>query len=224
MLSDLKFENYRDREGKWTNYKTGRRLVYCKKPTLNLKPFTRIGLWNASIYYRGQVRPKRNVSISGNTGEQSNVVQQESSNPQTEVSTTNVTAVPGTEMSSTIPTANPNGKTTPKVPLDSTNSVGKSDRSPSQDKTANKIQDNKKTHGKSTDTRGRSLKRNKTSQNQKQISSIFKRRESPSNSRSRTKRAFNNDSSSYSPPTPKSNSRSHSYHTDWFDVTVEGDL
>ena len=59
MLSDLKFENYRDADGKWTEYKTGRRFVYCKKPTLNLKPYTKIGLWNASIYYRGQVRPKR---------------------------------------------------------------------------------------------------------------------------------------------------------------------
>ena len=36
MVSDIKFENYRDSEGKWTNYKTGRRFVYCKKPSLNL--------------------------------------------------------------------------------------------------------------------------------------------------------------------------------------------
>ena len=40
MISDIKFENYRDNDGKWTDYKTGRRFVYCKKPSLNLKPFT----------------------------------------------------------------------------------------------------------------------------------------------------------------------------------------
>ena len=58
IISDLKFENYRDRDGKWTAYKTGRRFVYCKKPKLNLKPFIKIGLWNGSLYYREQVRPK----------------------------------------------------------------------------------------------------------------------------------------------------------------------
>ena len=60
MISDLKFENYRDKDGKWTAYKTGRRFVYCKKPKLNLKPSIKIGLWNASLYYREQVRPKPN--------------------------------------------------------------------------------------------------------------------------------------------------------------------
>ena len=58
MVSEIKFENYRDREGKWTSYKTGRRFVYCQKPTLNLKPSVRIGLWNGTLYYREQVRPR----------------------------------------------------------------------------------------------------------------------------------------------------------------------
>ena len=31
MVSEIKFENYRDSEGKWTNYKTTRRFFYCKK-------------------------------------------------------------------------------------------------------------------------------------------------------------------------------------------------
>ena len=55
IVSEIEFENYRDSEGKWTNYKTGRRFVYCKNPSLNLKPITRVGLWNATIYYRGQI-------------------------------------------------------------------------------------------------------------------------------------------------------------------------
>lgn len=69
MVSDIKFENYRDSNGKWTAYKTGRRFVYCKKPNLNLKPFTKIGLWNASIWYKEQVRPTKhdqNQQITGN--------------------------------------------------------------------------------------------------------------------------------------------------------------
>ena len=62
MVSDIKFENYRDKEGKWTSYKTGRRFVYCQKPQLNLKPSVRIGLWNGSLYYREQVRPRWNAT------------------------------------------------------------------------------------------------------------------------------------------------------------------
>ena len=72
MVSDIKFENYRDNDGKWTAYKTGRRFVYCKKPELNLMPFTKIGLWSASIFYRGQIRPTKSdqpvhtSSLAGN--------------------------------------------------------------------------------------------------------------------------------------------------------------
>lgn len=72
MVSEIKFENYRDSNGKWTAYKTGRRFVYCKKPELNLMPFTKIGLWSASIYYKGQIRPSRSAqtehtqSLTGN--------------------------------------------------------------------------------------------------------------------------------------------------------------
>ena len=58
MVSELKFENYRDKDGKWTSYKTGRRFVYCEKPALNLKPTIKIGLWSGSLFYREQVRPK----------------------------------------------------------------------------------------------------------------------------------------------------------------------
>ena len=66
IISDIKFENYRDNNGKWTSYKTGRRFVYCKKPQLNLKPFTKVGLWSASIYYQGQVRPTKLVYSENN--------------------------------------------------------------------------------------------------------------------------------------------------------------
>ena len=67
LVSEMKFENYRDRDGKWTAYKTGRRFVYCKKPKLNLKPFIKIGLWSGSLYYREQVRP--NTRPRNNTGD-----------------------------------------------------------------------------------------------------------------------------------------------------------
>ena len=70
MVSDIKFENYRDSDGKWTSYKTGRRFVYCQKPALNLKPTVKIGLWNGSLYYREQVRPsnvRQNAQIRDET-------------------------------------------------------------------------------------------------------------------------------------------------------------
>ena len=86
MVSDLKFENYRDKDGKWTAYKTGRRFVYCKKPKLNLKPSIRIGLWNASLYYREQVRPTNRTHTK--EGEQHNTGQTEVRNEDTVNETT----------------------------------------------------------------------------------------------------------------------------------------
>lgn len=76
IISDIKFENYRDSNGKWTSYKTGRRFVYCKKPHLNLKPFTKVGIWNASVYYMGQVRPTKNVPSKNNQSSENNNVTQ----------------------------------------------------------------------------------------------------------------------------------------------------
>ena len=222
MLSEFKFENYRDKEGKWTNYKTGRRFVYCKKPALNLKPFTRIGLWNASVYYRGQVRPKRYVTLTGDSGEPTSAQDQACDLPSTVVNTSDAPADTVSETASSSKTVDAIGNAPPTVPSGITNDSGKSDASPS--KADNRTNDNKNKTGKSPQSRGRSLKKHKVDNSQKQISSIFQRRVSPSNSRSRTKRQFKNDSPSFSPPTPKSNSRSNSYHTDWFDVTVEGDL
>ena len=60
LLSDIKYETYRDSDGKWTHFKTGRRFVYIEMPKLNLKTFTQIGLWRASLFYREQIRPQRN--------------------------------------------------------------------------------------------------------------------------------------------------------------------
>ena len=74
IISDIKFENYRDKDGKWTAYKTGRRFVYCKKPKLNLKPFIKIGLWNASLYYREQIRPSTKNRNYTESTDQSTVV------------------------------------------------------------------------------------------------------------------------------------------------------
>ena len=59
LLSDLKYETYRDTGGKWTHFKTGRRFVYAEIPSLNLKPFLMIGLWKASVFYKEQIRPQR---------------------------------------------------------------------------------------------------------------------------------------------------------------------
>ena len=68
ILSDLKFENYRDKDGSWTAYKTGRRFLYCKKPDRNLPAEVKIGLWRASLYYKGQVRPRSrgNTNVNNN--------------------------------------------------------------------------------------------------------------------------------------------------------------
>ena len=39
LLSELKYETYRDNNGKWTHFKTGRRFVYIELPKLNLDQF-----------------------------------------------------------------------------------------------------------------------------------------------------------------------------------------
>ena len=59
ILSELKYETYRDNNGKWTHFKTGRRFVYIELPKLNLDQFLKIGLWKATLYYRQQIRPKK---------------------------------------------------------------------------------------------------------------------------------------------------------------------
>ena len=60
LLSDIKYETYRDSEGKWTHFKTGRRFVYIEIPQLNLNQFLQIGLWRASLFYKEQIRPNKN--------------------------------------------------------------------------------------------------------------------------------------------------------------------
>ena len=66
MLSELKYETYRDADGKWTHFKTGRRFVYIELPQLNLDCFVKIGLWKASLYYRQQIRPRKQNNNSEN--------------------------------------------------------------------------------------------------------------------------------------------------------------
>ena len=39
LLSEIKYETYRDSYGKWTHFKTGRRFVYIVMPKLNLDQF-----------------------------------------------------------------------------------------------------------------------------------------------------------------------------------------
>ena len=65
LLSDLKYETYRDSHVKWTHFKTGRRFVYVEIPELNLQPFLKIGLWKASIFYKEQIRPERQNRMGG---------------------------------------------------------------------------------------------------------------------------------------------------------------
>ena len=238
MVSDLKFENYRDEDGKWTEYKTGRRFVYCKKPSLNLKTHTKIGLWYASIYYQGQVRPKR-INPQTDNGNMH-------SKPKDHVSTSELlqgsisSEVPKSTSEQvnktnldTVSTCEVNTNSTPSDWIDKevnshkhkTND-GKSGLAPPPDQVNNGRGANKTRQGKSPARRGRSQhkRQNKDSQKQKRINSMFKRSTSPSISRSRNKREYNLDSSSHSPPSPKSNARSNSFHADWFDVTVETDF
>ena len=66
LLSELKYETYRDANGKWTHFKTGRRFVYIVLPKLNLDCLIKIGLWRATLYYREQIRPKKNNNTSEN--------------------------------------------------------------------------------------------------------------------------------------------------------------
>ena len=59
MLSDIKYETYRDADGKLTHFKTGRRFVFVEIPKLNLKPELKIGIFKANLFYREQIRPGR---------------------------------------------------------------------------------------------------------------------------------------------------------------------
>ena len=79
LLSDIKYETYRDGNGKWTHFKTGRRFVYVEFPKLNLKPYVQIGLWRASVYYREQIRPKKNIDLPEVTQGSADAVQTEES-------------------------------------------------------------------------------------------------------------------------------------------------
>ena len=107
IVSDIKFENYRDSNGKWTAYKTGRRFVYCKKPNLNLKPFTKIGLWNASIYYRGQVRPSKPYNSFQNSDFDNTQTDHHDTQPcSDERVCTNTSASNGSDASLSVPVSN----------------------------------------------------------------------------------------------------------------------
>lgn len=240
LVSDIKFENYRDSEGKWTNYKTGRRFVYCKNPTLNLKPYTKVGLWNASIYYRGQIRPVKSKPQNG-------IVQVDSTEVTTSTESKNATSSTTNASMPSVP---------PHVPASNNDGVGKSGvsmaevakvrrdqisteindtRSPILDKGKGgrgKAQANKKGESSVTSpsasrnynaappNRGRAPTRKSVSDpKQSNISKLFIRKISTSNPRN--KRV--NDTSPQSPLPSKSNARSKSYHTDWFEETGDPD-
>ena len=205
VLSELKFENYRDRDGKWTDYKTGRRFIYCKKPSLNLKPFTKIGLWNASVYYKGQIRPKRVNQITNEEGSTSNQVNEELSQED------NTKSVVNTNISDSVSEAeSPSSlQRSSNTQTNKLETLGKSAQNIPPEEASRSSKDKTKI-GKSPVRRGRNPhKRGSGVVNQRQISSLFRRRDSPSTSRSRPKRYFTSDLNSENPSTPKSNSRSN---------------
>ncbi|RUS77440.1 hypothetical protein EGW08_014793 [Elysia chlorotica] len=54
LRSELKLENYRTETGGLTKFRTGRGFVYIGLPPVPLPQYTQIGLWRASMYYKGQ--------------------------------------------------------------------------------------------------------------------------------------------------------------------------
>ena len=206
MVSDIKFENYRDGEGKWTNYKTGRRFVYCKKPSLNLKPFTKIGLWNASIYYRGQIRPSKQPHPTVST----NATERHEDTP----NVAGIMNVSGLEKS------NPNRvqNAPPEVIETRSSSLGESEGGKAKIKPKGKpcMTSPNPAANAASQNRGRSTNRKKsTDHKQTNLTRMLHRKQSTSIPR--LKRGH--DTSPQNPPPSKSNTRSKSQSTDWFEET-----
>ena len=62
--SDIRYETYRDENNKWSNVKTGRRYVFIETPKANLGTHFTVGIWRASLWYRGQLRPSQKTGDS----------------------------------------------------------------------------------------------------------------------------------------------------------------
>lgn len=226
MVSEIKFENYRDPEGKWTNYKTGRRFVYCKKPTLNLKPFTKVGLWNATIYYKGQLRPSKQPKI--------NNMHQVTSTEGNE-STTTMSQVPPYEPDTNNDDTDKVGTSNVEVAsvrCDQNDSIEVTE-SQSQGlgmvkKSKSKVKSSAASPSASPNSqnaahqnRGRATTRKIVHDpKQTKIAKMLARKISTSNPRN--KRSI--DTSPQSPLPPKSNTRSKSSPTDWFEETGDSEL
>ena len=59
--ADIRYETYRDENNKWSKVKTGRRFIFTETPKTNLDTHFTVGIWRASLWYRGQLRPKQGV-------------------------------------------------------------------------------------------------------------------------------------------------------------------
>ena len=230
MVSDIKFENYRDGDGKWTNYKTGRRFVYCQKPALNLKPFTKIGLWNATIYYRGQIRPK---SQNQTNPKQVGTKEDKQNEPVVVKQANYATNTPIPPSVSPHETEKNDGKNMPSVnttelgvPIETnvivskhskdTSSIGKGQVNQKEKVNATPLTMKNNPSDTVKQDRGRShLRKGITDLKQKNLTKMFNRQSSTSSQRSKR----GHETSPQSPLPPKSNTRSKSRQTDWFDAT-----
>ena len=52
--SDLKEEYYREKNGKLSAFKSGRRFIYIDKPPHPLPKTFQVSFWRATLYYKGQ--------------------------------------------------------------------------------------------------------------------------------------------------------------------------
>ena len=238
MVSDIKFENYRDSEGKWTNYKTGRRFVYCRKPSLNLKTNTKVGFWNATLYYRGQIRPQTPQHQT-----EIKVVNTEEGIPskgteELEICSDNISTSPSG--STHVPTNKKDGDKPGMnsvedavasrdqiIPLEVT-VIDKGVRSKFSGKNQNEktkvappTPPKQQSNASSQNRQGRSkIRTGANDSKQKHLDKMFNRNFSTSIPRSKRY----HETSPKSPVPPKSNARSKSRQTDWYEETGEADL
>ncbi|GFR96206.1 hypothetical protein ElyMa_006292300 [Elysia marginata] len=58
--SSLKEENYRDKDGGLTRFKTGRRFIYIELPSASLPKVAKVDKFTASLYYKEQDKSGKN--------------------------------------------------------------------------------------------------------------------------------------------------------------------
>ena len=68
MISPIKYERARTKEGKLTNFKTGDRFVDVVIPSEPCQKKVQIGIWNASIYHKEQKQIKNDLECGNCKG------------------------------------------------------------------------------------------------------------------------------------------------------------